>query len=328
MRVMELPPTRRPLTVGVVLLVKFTMVATVVSCAPAARCQTVKASVVSTTVEGTTLKQWLKDLGYNGEQVYPLNLTALGCPLIEVDVSGTKLPLMLDSGTAHGFAITNYAPPVPHHVGTRTEELNADGSHRGESFQIAVESMSVLGKVFDNVSGRLSDWRMFSSEPFNGTVGLDFFLDRRFTLDYKSGKVGVNTLPLPEKLDHKRYAYLDLIGVPKSQGNILYARGSLGGRDVLVYFDTGYNVSFIDPQFAGDSARVARPGMKFSVFREGVPLQLGGHTFVLNELREDAIKRGAGFELPVALVLGNDVLSQFILTVDVRAKKLVIAMEK
>lgn len=169
---------------------------------------------------------------------------------------------------------------------------------------------------------------MFSSEPFNGTVGLDFFLDRRLTLDYRSGEIAVSTLPPPEKLDPKRYAYLDLIDAPKAQGNILYARGSVSGHDVLVYFDTGYNVSFIDPKFAGDFLRKVRPGMKFSVFREGVQLQLGGHTFVFNELREDAIQRGSGFELPVALVLGSDVLSQFITTIDVRTKKLVIAVEK
>jgi hypothetical protein len=33
-------------------------------------------------------------------------------------------------------------------------------------------------------------------------------------------------------------------------------------------------------------------------------------------------------KLPVALVLGSDVLSQFIITIDVPAKTLVIAMEK
>jgi hypothetical protein len=271
---------------------------------------------------------WLKDFGYDREQVYPLSLTTPGCPLVEVDIAGIKMPLMLDSGTAHGFVITDHAPPVPHRVKERSEELNADGSRRGESFQIAVDRMTVLGKVFENVSGSLSDWRMFSSEPFNGTVGLDFFSDRRVTLDYRAAKVAVSTSPLPERLDRKRYAYLDLIDAPRSQGNVLYARGSVSGHDVLVYFDTGYNVSFIDPQYAGDFARIFRPGMRFSVFREGVQLQLGSHTFVLNELREDAIKRGAGFELPVALVLGSDVLSQFIITVDVRAKKLVMAMEK
>lgn len=325
---MEFLRAQRSLAVGAVLLVKLAIVATIVSCAPAAICQTIKASVISSTIEGTTLQQWLKELAYEREQVYALSLTTLGCPLVEVDISGIKLPLMLDSGTAQGFVVTNHAPPVPHHVQERTEALNADGSHRGESFRIAVDRMSVLGKVFENVSGELSDWRMFSSEPFNGTVGLDFFLDRRLTLDYRSGKVAVSTMPLPENLDHRRYAYLDLIDAPKSQGNILYARGRVSGHDVLVYFDTGYNVSFIDPQFAGDFVRVVRPGMKFSVFRERVPLQLGGHTVVLNELREDAIKRGSGFELPVAFVLGSDVLSQFIITIDVRAKKLVIAMEK
>lgn len=328
LRIMESPPTRKSLTIGVVLFVKFTIVTTIISGASVAVCQTVKASVISTTVEGTTLQQWLKDLRYDREQLYPLRFTTVGCPLVEVDISGIKLPLLLDSGTAHGFTITDYAPPVPHRVEGREEELNADGSHRGESFRIAVDRMSVLGQAFENVSGTLSDWRMFSSEPFNGALGLDFFSDRRLTLDYASAKVAVSTLPLPERLDHKRYAYLDLIDAPKSQGSILYARGSVSGHDVLVYFDTGYNVSFIDPQYAGEFVRIVRPGMRFSVFREGVQLQLGGHTFVLNELREDAIKRGSGFELPVALVLGSDVLSQFITTVDVRTKKLVIAVEK
>ncbi len=102
----------------------------------------------------------------------------------------------------------------------------------------------------------------------------------------------------------------------------------MSGRDVLVYFDTGYNVSFIDPQFVEGLARIVRPGTRFNVFRERVPLQLDGHTFVLNELREDTIKRGTGFELPVALLLGSDVLSNFIITIDVRARKLIVAMEK
>ena len=319
---------RRILTVGPASLANFAIATAIVSCAPSAMCQTVKAAVVSSTIQKTTLQMWLKDLGYDREQVYPLSFTTAGCPLVEVDISGIKMPLMLDSGTAHGFVITDHAPAVPHRVKERSEELNADGSHRGESFQIAVDRMTVLGKAFENTSGSLSPWRMFSSEPFNGTVGLDFFLDRRFTLDYRFAKVAVSTSPLPEKPDRERYAYLDLIEAPRSQGNVLYARGTVSGHDALVYFDTGYNVSFIDPQYAGDSARTVRPGMRFSAFREGVPVKLGGHTFVVNELREDAIKRGAGFDLPVALVLGSDVLSMFIFTVDIHAKKLVIAMAK
>jgi hypothetical protein len=285
----------------------------------------IKAAVVSTTLESTSLRRWSQDLGYRETQLYPLTLGASGCPFVEVDVSGIKLPLMLDSGTARGFVITNQAPSIPHRVEERTEELNADGSHRGESFRIRVETVSVLGEVFKNVAGSLSDWQMFSSEPFNGTVGLDLFLDRRLTLDYRSRRVGVSASPLPEKLDHKRYLSVDLVEPPESQGHILYARARVNGREAIVYFDTGYNVSFIDPAFAEGLARVERPG-KFKVFRERIPMELGGHVFILNDLRESQVRRGTGFGLPVALALGSDVLSRCIVTIDIRVKKLILAV--
>jgi len=285
----------------------------------------IKAAVVSTTLESTSFRRWSQDLGYRETQLYPLTLGASGCPFVEVDVSGIKLPLMLDSGTARGFVITNQAPSIPHRVEERTEELNADGSHRGESFRIRVETVSVLGEVFKNVAGSLSDWQMFSSEPFNGTVGLDLFLDRRLTLDYRSRRVGVSASPLPEKLDPKRYLSVDLVEPPESQGHILYARARVNGREAIVYFDTGYNVSFIDPAFAEGLARVERPG-KFEVFRERIPMELGGHVFILDDLRESQVRRGTGFGLPVALALGSDVLSRCIVTIDIRVKKLILAV--
>jgi len=300
-------------------------VAAVLSCASFAAGQMIKAAVVSTTLESTSLRRWSQDLGYRETQLYPLTLGALGCPFIEVDVSGIKLPLMLDSGTARGFVITNHAPSIPHRVEERIEELNPDGSHRGKSFGIRLETVSVLGQDFKNVTGSLSDWQMLSSEPFNGTVGLDFFLDRRLTLDYRSRKVGVTAELLPEKLDRKRYLSVDLVEPPKSQGHVLYARARVNGREAIVYFDTGYNVSFIDPAFAEGLARVERPG-KFKAFRERVPMELGGHTFILDDLRESQIRRGTGFDLPVALALGSDVLSRCIVTIDIRVKKLILAV--
>jgi hypothetical protein len=188
--------------------------------------------------------------------------------------------------------------------------------------------MSVLGKDFRNTMGSLSDWRMFSSEPFNGTVGLDFFLDRRVTLDYRSRKVGVRPSSVSEKLDNKRYISIDLVQPPTSQGNILYARARVNGREAIVYFDTGYSVSFIDPSFAEGLARVERQQGRFKVSRQHVPVELGGRTFIIDEVREDAIRRGTGFDTPVALVLGSDVLSHFIVTIDARAKRLILALPK
>ncbi len=298
--------------------------AAILSCTAAAAGQSVKATLVSTTLQPTSPVRWTEELGYGKDQLYPLTFTSLGCPVVSVDISGVTLPLMLDTGTARGLVITNSAPPVPHRVEGRTEELNPHGSHRGASVTIRIERMSLLGEEFKNVAGTLADWRMFSSAPFNGTVGLDFFLDRRLTLDYRAGKVAVSASPLPERLDGKRYVVLDLVQPPKPQGHILYARARVNGREAIVYFDTGYNVSFIDPDFAQGLARVERSG-KFRIFREHVPMELGGQKFILDELREDPIRRGSGFDRPVALALGSDVLSHFVVTIDLRAGKLVLA---
>jgi hypothetical protein len=289
--------------------------------------QMIKAAVLSSPLEPMSLSQWSRDLDYKQSDLYPLTLDALGCPLIDIDVEGVKVPLMLDSGTSRGFVITNHAPAIPYQAGERHEELNADGSHRGESFGILIKEMSVLGQTFKNVSGTLADWRMFSSEPSNGTVGLDYFLDRRVTPDYRSRRVGATTAVLPEKLDPKRLVAVDLIEPPKSQGHILYARARVNRREAIIYFDTGYNVSFIDPGFTEGLARVERPG-RFRVFRKAVPVELGGQTFILDELREDPIRRGIGFDLPVALTLGSDILSRFVITIDIRAKKMVIALSE
>jgi hypothetical protein len=299
--------------------------AAVSGCASRAAGQVIKATVAAAPIESTSLSQWSRDLGYQQTELYPLTLDRLGCPVVDVDVFGVKVSLTLDSGTSTGFVITNHAPSIPYRIEGRHEEFNADGSHRGESFGIRVETMSVLGEVFKNVAGSFSDWQMFSSEPFDGTVGLDFFLDRRLTLDYRSRRVGTTTTPLPEKLDRKRYVSIDLMDPPKSQGHILYARATVNRREAIVYFDTGYNVSFIDPSFAEGLAAIERPG-KFKVFRESVPTELDGQTFILDELRESPVSRGPGFDRPVALALGSDVLSRFVVTIDIRAKKLILAL--
>jgi hypothetical protein len=99
----------------------------------------------------------------------------------------------------------------------------------------------------------------------------------------------------------------------------------VNGREAIIYFDTGYNVSFIDPAFTDGIARIERPG-RFKIFRERVPVEVNGNTITLNDLREDSIRRGAGFDRPVALLLGSDVLSKFIVTIDIRAKKLILAL--
>ena len=101
------------------------------------------------------------------------------------------------------------------------EVLNADGSHPGKLSAIRVESVSVFAKVFKSVTGDLSDWQMPSSYPFSGSVGLDFPLDRRMTLDYRSWKIGITASPLPKKFDHKLFLFVDHIKPSADDGFFL-----------------------------------------------------------------------------------------------------------
>src|SRR5512147_2785594 len=69
-----------------------------------------------------------------------------------------------------------------------------------------------------------SFWRLYSSAAFDGTVGLDFFLDRRLTLDYRGKRVAKAESGAPAELDRSRYITVELLTPPKSQGRILYTR--------------------------------------------------------------------------------------------------------
>jgi hypothetical protein len=301
------------------------MACVLASCPARGNGQAVKTRVVEAPLLVTPLARWTRDLGYTTDQQHPLAFGVTECPLVQIDVSGVAVWMMFDTGTSRGFSLTTHAPEVPHTVTAHTEELNADGTHRGESTTIRVDSLTVFGETFRNVQGSLADWQMFSSEPFDGALGLDFFRDRRVTLDYAARRIALTTAPLPDSLDTNRYLVIDLIAPPPGHGSLLYARARVNGRDALLYLDTGYSVSFIDPAFAGGLGRVERTG-HFPNFREHVPVDLGGKRFLLDELREDPIRRGSGFDLPVALTLGSDFLSRFVVTVDMRVKKLVMAL--
>lgn len=313
-------------TYQVVLLrmISLALLLSIVSCVPKKPVQT-KTSIYASPLKIVSRNEWCKELGYQESEIHSLYISPfIGCPFIDADVSGIQTRLMFDTGTSRGFMITNQAPSIPYSVVQHGEELNADGSYRGPSDSIHVDSINILGKRFKDVTGTLADWRMFSSAPFEGTLGLDFFLDRRITLDYLTGNIAVSTKPLPDMANGERYLVLDLVDGPEQHGHNLYARAVVNGRKAIVYFDTGYSHSWIDPGFANHLTATETTG-RYRVLRQKVPVELAGQTILLSDVREDSIRRGPGFDFPVALALGSDFLTHFIVTIDLRSKKLVLA---
>jgi len=181
-----------------------------------------RTSLRSASLEVIAKGQWPRDLGYRASELHAITLAApTGTPLVQVKVAGARMELLLDTGTARGFMLTDRAPSVRCRVVKRVVERDASGRPRGESEAIRVDSLEVLGTTFADVEGTRSDWRMFSSAPFAGTVGLDYFKERRLTLDYASLTAAVSDAPLPDSLDPKHYLVLDLLDPPEGQGHIL-----------------------------------------------------------------------------------------------------------
>jgi hypothetical protein len=287
----------------------------------------IKTVVNAPDLVAVTTADLMAALGYKTQDAFPLTLDAdSGCPFVQVNIGAHAIDLMLDTGTARGLLLTDHAPRVPYRELSRSEELNADGSHRGWSRVVELDAMEVLGQRFANVHGALAEWTLFASTPFNGTIGLDFFMQRRLTLDYRQKQVWVSTAPLPRPMPSQRYLILDLIEPPAAQGHVLYANAMVNGHEAIVYFDTGYNLSWIDPAFASDLPLVEREG-RYRLYRQRVPLVLGGHHLMLDEVRENTIRRGSGFSRRVAMILGSDFLAHFAVTVDLRARQLILAWQ-
>lgn len=297
------------------------------TCAVAAGSVT-RASIRSAALTARSPSQWTHELGYRKADLHPLVISpSTGAPEIGIAIAGVEVSLVLDTGTARGFMITDHAPHLPCTVEGIVEERNADGSPRGQSEDIRVDSMEVLGARYVAVKGTRADWRRYSSAPFDGTVGLDFFLERRLTLDYGARQIAVTDAPLPERLDSARCVVLGLLDPPRDQGHLLYVRAVVNGRPAIVYVDTGYSSSWLDPAFCEGLQRVDPQGSS-PALRRGVPVELGGHRLVLDDVREQEIRRGSGLDAPVALVLGSDILSRLVTTIDLRGRKVVFALAK
>jgi hypothetical protein len=49
---------------------------------------------------------------------------------------------------------------------------------------VKVNEINVFGDVYKNIETSISDWSMFSSRKFNGTIGMAYLKSKVVTLDY------------------------------------------------------------------------------------------------------------------------------------------------
>jgi len=261
----------------------------------------------------TDAVQWL---AYRPGEIYPIKLGRTGCPEIEVKIDGQPFRLTFDFGSSGGMMVTTAIESrIKYELVRDLTTSNPDGSPRGRGKEILLGRVDVLGKTFERVKSDLYDWKIYSSLPFDGLISLEFFENTRFTLDYQGKKLAISDQPFPEALMKSDEVFVvPLLPSPQWNRYGLYFAASVAGRDAVIYVDSGSSRSFIDRSLV-EGKSVSKVGNN-DVCLATIPLAVGGLNLEISRIRVSDIRRNTNYQHPVGMVIGSDLLKNFVISVD------------
>jgi hypothetical protein len=273
---------------------------------------------------GRSSSDWAAKLDYRQDELYPIKLQINHIPLVQVKVNGSPLWVKFDTGCSTGFSLTTAVEEeIEHKVTGKSTERNPDGSYRGETTLVTIASLEVFGDSYSPVETSITDWRIFSTLKFNGLLGLEYFKDKRVTIDYRGKKIGIADRPLAfaaaEELSGVAVPLLEASG---SQEDLIYVLGRIKSQPTVIYLDTGSSASFIDPSVL-DPKEIKKG--KGHVIAENVEMSIGDFSFTVKQLRVKEQRRGVKFAYPQTVKLGSDVIKDFLFTIDRISGQLLLA---
>lgn len=270
-------------------------------------------------------KTWITDFGYKENEIHELTFNWVGdrsCPDIPVKVANDIYNMGFDTGCGVGIFFTNVMEgKIVYTLLGQNEALNRDGSHRGWSKHVNVNDIEVFGDTYKSIDTTISDWSMFSSEKFNGTIGLAYFKGKIITLDYAGHRIAVSDNHIDyEKLDLETYTVLPLYKTTsEGQQDLLFFEAEYNDKSIIVYLDTGKNYSYLhNPDCystIGD-----KPTILFDV-----PLKIGNMELLLKDMTEANIAQADGLPYPTMIELNSDQIwkCSLLVTIDLIDQKII-----
>lgn len=252
---------------------------------------------------------------YPQQQVYSLTLhPVFGIPEIEVTFSDVQFPLFFDFGNSGNILITNaIEKKIDYFITDTTHTYTPDGKVRGQVYDIIIPNLAVFGKKYHNENATLSDWSIFSTEPINGIVGLNYLKKKCFTLSYKR-----KLLAIGEESVVKAAASTNSNIIPletySMQPTGIYFQGEVNNTPAVIYFDTGKNYSVINRKLVGENAIVSDKSGSF--YNGTILVSFGDYTFKIRYPRVGDLNRSIDDERPIGIDVGSDLLQHFLITVD------------
>lgn len=270
--------------------------------------------------------EWIKDIGYKNSEINKLKFQFFGkraIPEVPILLNNKEYLVTFDTGCNSGLALTTEVKKdLEYKVISKVEQLNRDGSHRGWSEKINLKNMTVYDKSYSDIQTVLLDWRMLSSNKFNGVVGLKYFKDKIITLDYEGKKIGVTERILDyKKLKDNGYVIIPLEkSIDCHYSNLIFFRAQLDGKDITVYLDTGKNHSFY---FDSKSTNKIGGNVKD---KKNVNLKIGEMDLKLNGLSVVGnIAQIKGLSYPTMIELNSDQIwkNKLIVTIDLKEDNII-----
>lgn len=272
----------------------------------------------------TADKSWIQDFGYQEEEVHDLSLDRAGCPVIPIKIAGNEIPFTFDTGSNPGFLLTNLMEKkVDYTLLGQTEQLYRDGSHRGWSKTVRLNEFSVFGKSHVDVETTLADWEMFSSDKFNGLIGLKYFSSQVITLDYTGRKIAVTSHSIDyNKLDKKKYVVLPLLKSNQDgQKNLLFFEATFDGEPITIYLDTGKNHSYLHNSESTYSPGAGKPNTP----KRDITIVMNDMKLVLKGVLEANLAQAADLPHPVTFELNSDQIKKnnLLVTIDLISQRII-----
>jgi hypothetical protein len=269
---------------------------------------------------------WASDLEYEQSEIHELTFNWEGdrsCPQIPVTIGDDEYDLLFDTGCGSGIYFTDVLEDkIDFGLLGRSEELNRDGSHRGWLNYVSVEEIGVFNEVYWDIRTSMSDWSLFSSQPFNGAIGLSYFIDKTVTLDYNNRRIAVGSRPIDYDDLTGDYIVLDYCySTSSGQGNLPFIEAEMSGEPITVYIDTGKNYSYLyDPE---STLSITQKPSQFT----DVPINIGGVDFMLEEVAAVGdLAQVQGLPYPTMIELNSDQIwkNGLLITFDQISDKIII----
>lgn len=252
-------------------------------------------------------KTWIIDFGYNENEVHDLTFNWPGersCPRIPIKVNDKEYEMGFDTGCGSKIFFTNVIEnDIDYTLVKKIEELNRDGTHRGWGKHVLIDDITVYGTKYNNINASISNWELFSSRKFNGTIGLAYFQSKIVTLDYTGRKIAVGSHSIDySKLSLDKYIVLPLYrSTEKNQEDLPFFEAEYNGNPIMVYLDTGKNYSYINNLNSAYS--MADKPTKLV----DIPLRIKNMEIVLKDVAEiNDLAQAEGLPYPTMIELNSD----------------------